>query len=91
MPLDVFKLRPEVRWRAYDDGVVVYVGETCETHIVAADFHGLLSAPQHAVIVDEPGVLATLPDTGDGVTAVQVSRALVNELVELKIFDRLTS
>jgi hypothetical protein len=89
MPVPVLKLRAEVRWRAYDDGVVIYVGETCETHLLAAAFHGLLRAPQSAQEVDDPGVLEPLPGSGDEIPAVRVSRGFVNELVGLKILDRL--
>ena len=85
-----FSLRPGVLTRTYPDGVAVYVGETCETHILAPDFEELLKAPDRVSIVEESGVFhvsAPGPDLG---RTVSVSRAFIEELSRLKIVDRST-
>ncbi len=83
------KLRSEVQWRGYEDGVVVYVPETCETHILPVDFLGMLVTPQRVLVVEQDGVIEKLYNTSDGVLETRVSRSFVEELTDLKIFDRL--
>jgi hypothetical protein len=83
-------LRPGVRRRTYPDGVVVYVAETCETHILAPDFEALLKPPCRVLLVEEPGVLQARVDDSDATPTIHVSRAFIDELSRLKIIDRST-
>lgn len=82
------KLRPGVLRRPYSDGVVVYVAETCEIHILPPDFEELLKAPYRALIVEEAGLLHTTDGGLDLEPAVRISSAFVKELLQLKILER---
>lgn len=83
------KLRPEVRWRGYEDGVVVYVPETCATHILSMAFLGMLSAPHRVLVVEQDGVIEKLSNSFDDVLGMRVSRSFIEELAQLRIFDGL--
>jgi hypothetical protein len=69
--------------------VAVFVPQTSESHILPPAFLGLLYAPQRVEIVEQDGVIENLPDYSNGPPGTRVSRSFVEELVELKIFDRL--
>ncbi|MDC8784869.1 hypothetical protein [Roseateles koreensis] len=84
------ELRSEVLWRAYPDGLVVYVGETCETHLLPLAFEDLLKTPQVFEVVAQAGILER-PGLALGVhPGPRVSRAYAEELSGLKIFDPLS-
>ncbi|WP_342616224.1 hypothetical protein [Rhodoferax sp. GW822-FHT02A01] len=88
-PVCALKLCPGVLWRGYSDGVAVFVPQTSESHILPPVFQGLLYAPQRVQIVEQDDIIENLPDHFDGQPGTRVSRSFVEELVELKIFDRL--
>jgi hypothetical protein len=88
-PVCALRLGPGVLWRGYADGVAVFVPQTSESHILPPAFLGLLHAPHCVEIVEQDGVVENLPDDSDGQPGTRVSRSFVEELVELKIFDRL--
>jgi hypothetical protein len=82
------RLTRGVKWRSFTDGFVVYVAETCETHLLPPDFIDLLE-------VSAPGINpgdAHQTDTSNSFDACRrvmtgVSEAQVRELVDLKIFE----
>lgn len=54
-------VRAGVRFRVYDDGVVVYVADTCATHLLPVGVASLLlgeGRPASASAVDEDEALA---------------------------------
>ena len=75
-----------VKWRAYEDGIVVYVPATCETHILepqfAAFFRSIASRPFEVENSNPMG-----EDTFDAVDEPGDAGSLVQELVSLKIID----
>ena len=75
-----------VQWRAYEDGIVVYVPATCETHILepqfAAFFHSLASRRSEVENSNPMG-----EDTFEAVDEQGDAASLVQELVSLKIID----
>ncbi len=42
-----------VSWRCFPDGIVVYVAETCETHLLSCQFKSLLEAGESGLT---PGI-----------------------------------
>ena len=75
-----------VKWRAFDDGVVVYVPATCETHLLAPELAQIIGCRT-------PGSSGSAG--GAGQPAVDFSSAgasegaarFIPELVALKILD----
>ena len=74
-----------VRWLSYPDGLVVYVDETCEMHLLPIVFAPLLNAPAEAVIVE--GSEPFEAESADRVYGGQlpVSRNVITEMLTLKI------
>jgi len=64
-----------VKWREYDDGIVVYVPATCESHILAKHFAPFFHASSPLEPFDCEVAISSFP--------VQ----FVEELVSLKILD----
>lgn len=88
LPTMGLDIAPGVRWRAFSDGVVVYVGETCETHLLPPDYQSVLNAFSLALDPDASGV----GGTSDGAIVVggrtvAISGAALQELIGLKILD----
>ena len=75
-----------VNWRAYEDGIVVYVPATCETHILepqfAAFFRSIAFRPSEVENSNSMG-----EDAFDAVAEPWDAGSLVQELVSLKIID----
>lgn len=77
-----------VRWRSFADGVVVCVGETCETHLLPSDYASLLTSLSMAV---DPDTVNNGETTGPVIArcpaSVAVPDAVLQELVDRKILD----
>ena len=75
-----------VKWREYDDGIVVYVPATCETHILAKHFSAFFhaSSPLAASLKSGAGTLETF-DCEAASSSFPVQ--FVEELLSLKILD----
>lgn len=71
---------PSLRWRLYDDGVVVHVGETCETHCLPPPLAVLLEGPSR--VMAEEG-LDALEQEADG--SFRMPARALGELVRLHI------
>ena len=91
MPLAAQGLRIArgVRWREFADGVVVYVGETCETHLLPPDWSSLLEALSTGMDSDDAGNSGGA-DLGNArhTALTEFSDSVLRELADLKIFDR---
>ena len=74
-----------VRWLSYSDGLVVYVGETCEMHLLPIVFAPLLNSPAKAVIVE--GSEPVEAESANGIDGGEwrVSRNFIEEMLALKI------
>jgi hypothetical protein len=88
VPCDPFVMRicSGVKWREYDDGIVVYVPATCESHILAKHFATFFhaSSPLAASLKSETGTLEQF-DREAAISSFSVQ--FVEELVSLKILD----
>ena len=75
-----------VKWREYEDGVVVYVAATCETHILEPQFAAFfrLVASQ----ASKPGAGNNeLPESPSEFRDPLITGSFLQELVSLKILD----
>ncbi len=77
-----------VRWRAFTDGVVVYVAETCETHLLPPQCAGLFGTSGTSAQLDgvrdaDPGKHSDTASPG----LKEPSDNTLQALVDLKIFD----
>ena len=79
------RLREGVTWKAFPDGVVAFVTDTCETHLLPVEFADLLLAPAKAVIINETGVEQECSIDGDVGNPLRISRNFIEEMVKLKI------
>jgi hypothetical protein len=75
-----------VRWREYDDGIVVYVPATCETHILPPHFAAFFRASS-ARFFESPQSVHTLAGTSREVAISPNAGEFADELISLKIFD----
>ena len=81
-------LAPGLRWRVFVDGVVVYVAETCETHLLPAEFARFMPALQGPMkAVGANG--AEPPNRVPTASLAAIPEAAIQQLVALRIFDRL--
>ncbi|MHB8494569.1 MAG: hypothetical protein ACYC9Z_04405 [Casimicrobiaceae bacterium] len=81
-------LAPGLRWRVYADGIVVYVAETCETHLLPAEFARFMPALQGPMkAVGANG--AEPPNRVQTASVAAIPEAAIAQLVALRIFDRL--
>ncbi len=75
-----------VKWRAYDDGVVVYVPASCETHVLPPHFAAFFrsvdsnSAKPTTAFITLAADSSTIPPMG-------IDEPFLSELVALKILD----
>ena len=75
-----------VKWRAYEDGIVVYAPATCETHILEpqfAAFFRAIASQSSEVVNDHP----TDEKEFGAVAESWMAESFVQELVSLKILD----
>lgn len=78
------RLNDGVKWRTFDDGLVVYVPATCETHILPphfAAFFCALTSQKGALPFNLDALNLTCIESGFPV----VSDQLIEELISLKI------
>ena len=74
------------KWRAYEDGVVVYVPATCETHILEPQFAAFFRSVAAQLSGVENGDPADDQAFGAGAEPL-IAGSFVQELVSLKILD----
>lgn len=84
-------LSPTLRWRAYEDGIVVHVPSTCETHLLAADLMPVFASPELGCTRHDPATAPGTDDTaGSAAPALPMclTQAVFDQLVELRILER---
>lgn len=82
LPSHGLRIKAGVQWRAFDDGLVVYVPETCETHLLdTAWLQALVGFNAAAPTAESQGSLRQTP----AITASEWQ-----SLVGLKILDPIT-
>lgn|GEM_PF-5311357 len=74
------RAHPSLSWRLYEDGLVVHVGETSETHCLPAALAALLESPARLLPVD---ALDALELEADG--SYRAPTQVVDELLRLQI------
>ena len=84
--LCAFRLGQGVKWREYDDGIVVYVPATCETHILQPHFAAFFRASELQSVEPVKGINTVAQSSGDA-AGPGLSGQFAEELVLLKIFD----
>ena len=73
--MGLMRRSPSVKWRVFDDGLVVYVPATCETHLLPLELTPLFeSMTWELPVVDEIDSETAPPQ-------------LVKELINLKILE----
>lgn len=74
-----------LRWAHFEDGMVVYVGSTCETHTLAPEFFALREISGDAIVVgaDEADVVAIFD------AAFVIPADVAGQLARLKILQAL--
>ena len=84
------ELRPVegTKWRAYPDGLVVYVGDSCESYLLPSACALLLGSLVSAIEVAERDVIELVSGNDDPAPTVRASRRIVDELVGLSIIRR---
>jgi hypothetical protein len=80
-------LAPGLHWRVFSDGIVAYVVETCETHLLPAaygQFMPVARAPAQA------GHLSATPQGADAsdATPMTLSEETIEQLIALGIVRR---
>lgn len=81
-------LAPGLRWRVYADGVVVYVAETCETHLLPAELAQFMPALHGSVEdIGANGVESTRRVPSASLAAIP--EAAIEQLIALRVFDRI--
>lgn len=83
------KLRSGVKWRAYGDGVVVYVPATCETHVLAPELADIICSRTAESSGPAGGVDSLAVDFTE-TSASGVADQFIDELIALKILDAST-
>ena len=81
------RVSSHVKCRICEDGIVVFVPATCETHILSTSLSSLFKHEAAEIGVVDDGSDAEVGDGHGSVRRVFVSPHIVNELVGLKIFD----
>lgn len=74
------RAHPSLIWRRYDDGLVVYVGDSSETHCLPTTLAPLLEGP---VVVTSVHGLDGFEQEADG--SYRLGAEVVNELLQLQI------
>ena len=80
-------LAPGLRWRVYGDGVVVYVAESCQTHLLPAGYAEFMPAPEGPVTAGQPNRAEPTYRVPSARLAA-IPEAAIAQLVALGIFDR---
>ena len=75
-----------VKWRAYEDGIVVYVPATCETHVLPPHYAVFFRSCSSPCVETASGINTLAEDSIDVVDAL-ASREFAKELTTLKILD----
>ncbi len=75
-----------LKWRAYDDGVVVYVPTTCETHLLAPELASILRSgiPGSS---ESQGSAGRDTATFNAAFSSKVADQVIHDLIALKILD----
>lgn len=83
------RIAQDVHWRTFSDGVVVYVAETCETHLLLPHWAGFFASADLAAPLDVANRSAESGFSGEDTKlfANEMDSAL-QALVDLKILDR---
>ena len=81
------RISSHVKFRICEDGIVVFVPATCETHILSLSLGPLFQHCPAVIGVVNDGSDAEGGDGHESVRRVFVSPHIVKELVGLKIFD----
>ena len=81
------RISSHVKFRVCEDGIVVFVPATCETHILSLSLSPLFQHDPAVIGVVYDGSDAEWGDGHESVRRVFVSPHIVKELVGLKIFD----
>lgn len=82
LPSHGLRIKVGVQWRAFDDGLVVYVPETCETHLLDTAWLQALAGFDAAA--------ATAASQGSLHQAPAITASEWQSLVDLKILDAIT-
>ena len=82
LPSHALRIEAGVQWRAFGDGLVVYVPETCETH--------LLDSAWLTALVGFDAAAPTAASDGSEHQAPAITAVEWQSLVDLKIFDAIT-
>jgi hypothetical protein len=82
----VMRIGSGVKWRVYDDGIVVYVPATCETHVLATHFVSLFHASS-MLAASRKSEMGTLEEFDREAVISSLSVQFIEELVLLKILD----
>jgi hypothetical protein len=82
LPSHSLRIKSGVQWRAFDDGLVVYVPETCETHLLDTAWLQALAGFDAAA--------ATAASQGSLHQAPAFTASEWQSLVDLKILDAIT-
>ena len=81
------RVSSHVKFRICEDGIVVFVPATCETHILSTSLGPLFQHDLAAITVVDDRSDAEGDDGQGSVRRVFVAPHIVKELVGLKIFD----
>ena len=81
-------LAPGLRWRVFVDGIVVYVAETGETHLLPAGYGELMPAFQDPVTAGQANRAEPTYRVSTASLAA-IPEAAIQQLVALRIFDRI--
>lgn len=82
LPSNGLRIKAGVQWRAFDDGLVVYVPETCETHLLDTAWLQALAGFDAAA--------STAASQSSLHPAPAITAAEWQSLVDLKILDAIT-
>ncbi len=81
-------LAGRVMFRVFDDGVVVYVAETCETHLFPCEYRELFEALAAAHFGAKSG-FDRCPDTPPAAAVLRDTPIdSIDELIRMKILER---
>lgn len=81
------RISSHVKFRVCEDGIVVFIPATCETHILSTSLSSLFKREAAEIGVIDDGSGTEVGDGHGSVRRVLVSPHIVKELVGLKIFD----
>ena len=76
-----------MQWHAYADGVVVYVAETCETHLLPPDCEAFLEASIAGLARNQAAGVETVELSGTDDPGMTLEEAALRELLDLKILE----